>query len=134
MSRPDTQLNIPCIADADLSANQYRAVVATANNGGKGIALAGSNVKILGILQDKPSANGKPATVCVEGPTRAVAGAAFARGDALKTDANGRLITAAGEAAGVVVQVVAQALEAAGAAGDIVEVVLRHYTYNNAVS
>ena len=134
MSRPDSQLNITAVADADLSANQYRAVVATANNGGNGVALAGANTKILGILQDKPNANGKACAVCVEGPTRAVAGAAFARGDLLKTDANGRLVAAAGEAAGVVVQVVAMALEAAAAAGDIKEVVLRHQTYNNAAT
>ena len=134
MSRPDSQLNMPAVADADLSANQYRAVVPTANNGGNGVALAGANVVILGILQDKPNANGKACAVCVEGPTRAAAGAAFARGAELKTDATGRLIAAGAELPGVIVNVVAIAFEAAAAAGDIKEVVLRHYTINRAVS
>lgn len=100
-------------ADADLSTTgQYRAVVRTAT----GIALAGAAVRIYGILQDDPRA-GEAGTVKKRGTSKAIAGAAFAAGVSLTTDAAGRFVTAA-----VGNPIVARSEEPAGALGHITTV------------
>lgn len=129
MSRT-TDIAITRKADADLSANQYRFVTPTAANG---CALAGANARALGVLQNKPTL-GLAAEILTEGQTRVVAGGVFAIGDYVKTDANGRAVQVAGEAAGVIVELVGIALEAAAALGDIVEIQLMHGTLNRAVT
>lgn len=70
-------------------------------------------VPIFGILQNTP-VQGDPCDVAVIGESKAVAGAAVAHGDLLMTDTHGRLILATTGN-----QVVGQAKEAAGAAGDV---------------
>ena len=103
------------LAGADLSAqaNQYKFVKMS----GAGVILAAvSGEKVLGILANKP-ASGDVAEVTVEAVAFPVlAGAAFAAGAFLMTDATGRAITAATTGS----TIVGQALEAASAAGDIV--------------
>lgn len=129
MSRT-TDTGITRKADADLSANQYRFVTATASNG---CALAGANARALGVLQNKPT-SGKAATVITDGPTKVVAGGAFDPGDYVKSDANGKAVEVTGEAAGVIVELLGIALEAAGADGDIVEIFAMHGTLNRAAT
>lgn len=102
-------------ADADHRANQFRCMVLAADGDA---ALAGANVRIIGILQNDPNI-GEAATVQRDGISKAEAGAAFAIAALLATDATGRLVTAAGGQ-----QVVAIALTAGGGAGQIASVLL----------
>lgn len=105
-------------ADADLSGSQYRIVTFTANGG---MALCGNAGDGSGVLQDKPI-SGKLGAVQVDGATRVVAGAAFSAGVRLASDANGRARLAVATE-----PVIGEAVEAALAAGDIVEMLIREY-------
>lgn len=98
-------------ASADLSTNQFHAVIVDTNGRA---ALAGAAVPIVGILQDKPAALGTAGHVKVGGITKAVAGAAVAANALVTPNATGELITAVATntPAGV-------ALSAAGAAGEV---------------
>lgn len=102
-------------AAADLSANQYQAVVPSSGQ----VALAGADAQdVLGILQDNlGTAAGQAVQVGVAGKSKAKAGAAFAVDALLTTDATGRMVTAT-----VGQHVHAVALQAAGAADEIVTV------------
>lgn len=96
-------------AAASFAAKEGYAVVGSGAN----VAIAGANVRVLGILADNV-ASGATATIQVAGMARAVAGAAVARWALLATNASGQLITATpGQ------NVVAQALEAASGAGAV---------------
>ncbi|HEV8655640.1 MAG TPA: capsid cement protein [Candidatus Limnocylindria bacterium] len=118
-------------ADADLSTHKYKLVKQSAT----GVALCTTlNERAYGVLTNKPSAAGRTAQVQVVGVAKAMAGAAIAKGDFVKVDATARLITQTGEAAGVQVFVFGQALEAAGAAGDLISVLIRPLVVNLAVS
>lgn len=101
-------------ADTDLSTTgQYCAVKRTAT----GIALCGANsTTFLGVLIDDPKA-GEPGTAKVRDVAKAKAGAAFAIDVKLTTDASGRFVTATSGQ-----NVWAKALEAAGAADELVSV------------
>ena len=105
-------------ADANLAASQYRAVVLS---GDGQAALAGASVNILGILQDDPAAAGRAATIGIHGISIVEAGAAFAVGANLSTDADGQLVTTPGAGS---VPIVALALQAAGAATERVRALL----------
>lgn len=78
-------------AAADLSADQFRAVVADSNSQA---ARAGAAVPIIGVLQDKPTQQGQAAHVKIGGVSKGVAGAAVAAGAQVATDATGRFVTA----------------------------------------
>jgi hypothetical protein len=128
---PQNILTITRKADADLSAKQYFLVKATATGVDLNTTLNGP---VLGVLTNDP-ASGKAAAVQVVGVARVVAGAAFAAGDLLKSDANGKAIKQTGEAAGTLVHAFGIALEAAAADLDQVEVLLiGRAVVNNAVS
>lgn len=102
------------VAAADLSAKQYYAVVF----GASGVALAGDGLAVDGILQNTP-ASGEVCEVTFGGVSKAVAGAAITKGAAVASDANGKLITAvSGD------YIVGRALRAAGAANEIIPVLL----------
>lgn len=122
-------LSITRKADADLSANQYQLVKATASNG---CALAAANDRVLGVLQNKPNATA--AEIQVAGIAKVKAGAAIAVGDYLKSDAAGKAITSTGEAVGTLVEIFGIALEAASALDDIITVLLTRVVINRAVS
>lgn len=100
-------------AGVDLRTNQFRCVVI---DGTGRWALAGANARAPGVLQNEPNL-AEEANVDDAGITMAAAGAAFALGALLATDATGRLVTAPGGQ-----HVVAVALEAAGGAGQVVTV------------
>lgn len=101
------------LAGADLSGSQYKFVKMS---GATVILAAVAGEKILGVTTQKP-VSGDVAEVVVEASAVPIqAGAAFAAGAYLMTDATGRAITAATTGS----TIVGQALEAATAAGDIV--------------
>lgn len=119
-------------SDNDLSAaaNKNKLVKHTAT----GIVLCSVlNEPVYGVLTNKPLA-GKSAQVQISGIAKIQAGAAVAKGAYVKTDATGRVITQTAEAAGTLVHVFGIALEAAGAAGDLIAVAIRPMVVNNAVS
>lgn len=108
---------ITLAAAADLSALRYTGVVIDAN--GRAAAQVVDGGPIDGILQNKPAALDRGATVMKNGLSKAVAGAAVASGDDLAVTATGQFITAvAGK------RRVARAVSAAGAALDIITVAL----------
>jgi hypothetical protein len=104
------------IAAADLSTKQFYCVKITAQ---RSVNLANSGGEaIYGVLQNKPTA-GQAADVGFLGISKAAAGAAITAGAYLMTDTTGRLI-----AATTTGHRVAQALEAATAAGQLITVAL----------
>lgn len=106
-------------AGADLSAKQYYCVVADTDEGD--VVLAGANVKIMGVLQNAP-ASGYAATIrTARGvTTKVIAGDVVAVGDFLSTDSSGRVVKASGAK-----QIInGQALSAAAAAGEVIEMII----------
>jgi hypothetical protein len=104
-------------AAEDLTEAQFRAVVWTAY----GWERAGANERDIGVLQNDPDTD-EIANVLDSGISKVVAGAAFDADAFLTTDSEGRFVTAAsGE------HIVARALQAAGAAGDIVSAKLGYH-------
>lgn len=76
--------SVPVSAGADLSSHQYKAVQIDGT-------LATNNSDALGILQNKPSASGRDATVGYSGRTRYVAGGAVTAGNRLAVQSGGWL-------------------------------------------
>lgn len=105
-----------CAAAVDLSSNQFYCVKVTAARA-VNLASAGGEA-IYGVLQNKP-ASGQAADIAIFGITKALAGAAFAAAAYLMTDATGRLVTATSTN-----HRVAQALEAATGAGQVITVAI----------
>jgi hypothetical protein len=90
-----TENSVICIslpAAADLSAAQYK-IVHINSSGQAAVSNATSNA--VGVLQNKPTAAGRVATVAYAGISKCVAGAAIAAGARVTSDANGNAITAA---------------------------------------
>ena len=103
-------------AAADLSAAQYYIMRVTAANA-VNVTTAATQVAV-GVLQNKPDAAGKVATLSREGDvTKLSAGAAIAAGASVTSDASGQGATGTtGQ------QCIGIALNAAGAADEIIEV------------
>ena len=116
-------------ADSDLSTKQYFLGKRTAT----GVDIAAANDRVLGPIVNKPKQAGG-AAIQVAGIAFVKAGAAVTAGDYLKADANGRAITAAGEAPGTLVEAFGIALEAATALDDQIRVLLQRVVINRAVS
>lgn len=85
------------------------------------VPAAAAGDKVFGVTTDVDAATGERADVIHLGEAKVVAGAAFAAGDQLMSDASGRAITAAA-AAGANVRTVGYARQSANALGDIVEI------------
>jgi len=108
------------VAAADLRTKQFYGV----KHSSTGIALCTtSGEPLIGILQNKPN-SGEVAEVCMLGVCKAVAGAAITKGAKLMINASGQVITAATAAS----TIIGWADEAAGAAGDIITIVLNPAT------
>lgn len=110
-------------AAVDLSAHMFKAVKLDANGA---FVKAGAGEACTGILIDDPKQN-ETGTVQVKDIQRAAAGAAFAPGALLASDANSALVTAA---AGQ--YILAKALQGAAGAGAIVEVQIIHAGWQKA--
>jgi|SRR3990167_9659815 len=112
-------------ADADLSADQYRAVRMTGAFQ-VGLITNANAQRPFGILQDDPDAEGKGALVAYDGVCKARVGTGgVTAGDTLAVENDGDLITDVEVADGGAVDLhhVATALET-GAAGDVIFVLL----------
>lgn len=103
-------------AHDDLSGSQYLCITVNGTSGNADVAGAGA--KCIGVLQNEPS-TGQAASVRVMGITKAISGAAVTVGDAVASDAAGKVVTQATTAVTVGV-----ALEAAGGADEIISVLL----------
>ncbi|NBW08355.1 MAG: hypothetical protein EBR82_10040 [Caulobacteraceae bacterium] len=111
-----TRLSLP--ANADLSADQYKFVVV--NSSGKVAVNTTSGGRVAGVLDNKPNAADVTAVVTRFGAKALVkAGAAITRGALVMSDNAGLAVTAT---TGGHIQ--GQALQAAGASGDIIEISL----------
>jgi len=120
-------LDFTLIAAADLSGSQFFLVDVDGSGAGNvagKAALSLSGASALGVVQNKPS-SGQATQIRTEGITKVVAGAAFASGALVMSDANGRAIavTAGSYAIG-------KALTAATALGDVVTIKLATYGKN----
>lgn len=113
MATTEALKTISLQAAADLSALQFTFVVT--NSAGKAAA-AGAGSNATGVLLSKPVAD-QAGTIGIDGIAKVKAGAAFAAGVKLMVDASGRAITAT-----TTNHVVAESMEAAAAAGEIVRV------------
>lgn len=104
-------------AAADLSSYQYHFVKLSAANT---VNLCGANERAIGILQNKPDAANETARVRLLGVSKLVAGEIIDRGTMItsKSDGHGEEADAASE------WVRAMAIEAAGAANDVITVLL----------
>lgn len=80
--------------------------------------------KVIGVSTDVPAAAAERCDVIMLGEAKVIAGAAFAAGDLLISDAAGRAIVAAA-VAGTNVRTIGFAREAASALGDIVEIIVQ---------
>ena len=108
--------------NADFSAKQF--FIVKMSTTARTVALgAAATDKLIGIMQDAPTASGKIGTVRVSGLSKISAGGTFAAGDALTSDAAGEAVKA-DPAAGVNNGQVGIALEAA-VDGDIVTCLLQ---------
>lgn len=103
------------LAGVDLSGSQYKFVKMS---GATVILAAVAGEKILGVTTMKPVSGDVAEVVVAAAAIPIQAGAAFAAGAFVMTDATGRAITAATVGS----TIVGQALEAASAAGDIVTI------------
>lgn len=86
-------VNITLSAHDDYSAKQYYAV--DLNSSEEAELVSSQGAESIGILQNTPSANGRPATVAVGGISRAVAGETIAAGARVTPTADGTFMTAA---------------------------------------
>src|SRR5687768_2741480 len=82
------------VAGADLSAHQFK-FVKLSGTGLQVVVCSAAGENAFGVLQDKPDAQGKAASVATLGVSKVVAGGAIAPGDLVTTDAQGRAIAAA---------------------------------------
>jgi hypothetical protein len=108
-------------AGGDLSAKQYHFVKMSADQ--TVVACTAVTDKAIGILQNDPDAAGEDAVVAIAGTSKLYAGAAYSFGINLGPKADGR-----GQTAVSTQFTRAISVEAAGADGDIVEVLLIQLT------
>lgn len=102
----------------DLSAKQYHAVKLSTATSGAVIALAATTDAVIGVLHNAPDAATEAALVAAIGVATIVAGTStITAGATLTPDSTGRAITGGSVTIG-------QALEAAGAVGDEIKVLL----------
>lgn len=84
--------NITLEAGQDLSTKQYKFMTLASDGQIDPTAAAGG--KAIGVLQNKPNAAGKAATVTVFGVSKMVAGGNVSAGALIKSDANGNAVAA----------------------------------------
>ncbi len=121
MARDESAIEISLPNTTDHSSNQYKFVVVSSGNA----ALASSaGERVVGVLTNDPAAN-VTARVGVGGVVRVMAGAAISEMDAVATDASAKAKTAVIDSGtGTYSHVFGTALEAAGADGDIISVLV----------
>lgn len=124
-------IDISLPAAADLSNYQYRFMTVDAN--GRGTVCSAATTPVVGILQNKPSAQDSPARIRVSGISKMAAGAALNEADMLAStpidatsgSANGFGTAAAAGQVGVFVGAIC--LAACGASTDITDVLVTRF-------
>lgn len=107
-------------ASADLSASQYKFVELT--TGELTVCNAAGDFAV-GVLVNKPTAQGQTGDVIVLGPSKVVAGAAITAGALVTTDNAGRAVTVAPTGGGQADSaILGRAMSDASQAGDIIGV------------
>ena len=135
MATEGVLVSIPgLVTSGDLSASQFQFVVL---NGSAQVAIAGANVSVLGVLQDKPKTAGAGCQVAYLGRSKLKLGGTVTVNDKIASDASGKGVkaTAASVSAGTPEPiagsyVAAVALES-GVNGDVISVLLTHAGITN---
>lgn len=109
----------PFTADADLSSSVYR-IVRTSAAGKVNVASLNTSREVLGVLQNAPE-SGRRADVAIGGISKIEAGAAITANAYVTCDSQGRAITKPSSGTYVVI---GRAMQAAGAAGERIAVLL----------
>lgn len=113
MSFEEKQTVINMEAGADLSTKQYTFVVMASD--GQVDPVASSGAAADGVLQNKPSAAGRAASVCIGGVTKIVASGVVTRGDEISSTNAGKAQTASSGH-----QILGRALETAASDGQLI--------------
>lgn len=113
------------VASGNLSAHQFKFVTIGASGAALNTTVGGI---VDGVLQDKPTAAGEATQVAFSGVSKVVAGALVNKGAEVMSDANGKAVTAT-----TGINVAGRALEAAGADGELIAVLLNTRGYIPAV-
>ncbi len=123
----DTDMFGHLLAGADLSTHQFKFVQFELKAGaGKVVLAATAGQRVLGVLQDKPTADGQACVVAGSGISKVVAGGPMLPGEYLATSNAGLAVTTATTAS----QRVGMALEQATASGQVVAALIRNFGPN----
>lgn len=120
-------LSLPgVVANADLSSYQYKAVQISTTDW-KVAAMSNANAPQvpIGILQNKPDADGKPADVAILGVCKAECGDTVTAGDNLAVNNSGEVISDAEETSSDLYHI-GVAMED-GVDGEVISIVLLHF-------
>jgi len=101
----------------DMSANLFKFVKLS---GSTAVAAAAATDPVVGVLQNKPTASGQPATVMIDGVSKVIAGAAITAGSVVYIDSTGRATSTAASNKSVGI-----AESAATGAGEVISVLLK---------
>lgn len=114
------RMSITLVAGSDLSAHQYN-IVHIDGDRACDITSLGQTLALgpVGVLENKPAASGRSASVTISGYARVRAGAAVAAGRNFTANASGRaVVPTSGQL------VIGRALEAAAADGDLIGAII----------
>lgn len=118
--------SITLLANVDLSANQYRFV--NINTTGKSIAMTSAGERMVGVQQDKAGqqtgAALEESAIGIDGVSLIILGATVTAGIEVKSDDEGRAVSAATPALG---HYVGGILLTGGVEGDVVSMLIRNY-------
>jgi len=92
MAFKENQENVTYEAGSDMSANQFYFVSLSADGQ---VDTTGDGARAIGVLQNKPSAAGRAATVATDGKVRVSCGGSVTSGGLVASDANGQAVDAA---------------------------------------
>jgi hypothetical protein len=106
-------------AGADLSAVQYHIMRDLASGNQTNIASDATNTGAIGVLQNKPAATDRAASIAYAGTSKVVAGGSVTMGDLVTTNSSGR-----GATAGSGDMVVGRALQTSSTDGEVITAVL----------
>lgn len=87
-----TKLTVP--ANADLSAKQFYVMKLNNSSGTAQAAVCGAGGESIGILQNKPAAQGRAAEIAVSGASKVVAGGTVTAGSKVASDSAGKVVNA----------------------------------------
>jgi hypothetical protein len=120
MSYEEVLVTISVEAAEDLSASQYLMVALDSN--GQITSPTGTGARMLGVLQDKPNAQGQVGSVAISGVTKVVSDGIAPAGTEASSSSVGKILGAS-----IGNYVIGTTLEAATAADDIVNVLIEKY-------